>query len=76
MYTNYFDRHVKKADEKPTIGYLLCREKNDSIVELTLPENSNIYAAEYSLYLPDKTLLQHKLAEWIREFEDEHGNGK
>ncbi|MCL2711978.1 MAG: DUF1016 domain-containing protein, partial [Methanomassiliicoccaceae archaeon] len=40
MYTNYFDRHVKKADEKPTIGYLLCREKNDSIVELTLPENS------------------------------------
>jgi predicted nuclease of restriction endonuclease-like (RecB) superfamily len=73
MYVNYFDRIIKKDYEKPTIGLLLCRDKDDSIVELTLPENSNIYAAEYSLYLPDKSLLQSKLAEWIQEFEDEHG---
>jgi len=37
---------------------LLCQEKNDNIVELTLPQDSNIYASEYSLYLPDKALLQ------------------
>jgi len=76
MYVNYFDRCVKTNEEKPTIGILLCKEKNDSVVEMTLPENSNIYASEYSLYLPDKLLLQRKLAEWVEEFEEEHGDGK
>ena len=73
MYVNYFDRYVKTEKENPTIGILLCREKNDSVVELTLPKDSNIYASEYSLYLPDKTLLQRKLAEWVEEFEETHG---
>jgi predicted nuclease of restriction endonuclease-like (RecB) superfamily len=72
MYVNYFDRYVKLDFEKPTIGILLCSKKNDNIVELTLPENSNIYASEYSLYLPDKALLQRMLAEWVEEFEEEH----
>jgi predicted nuclease of restriction endonuclease-like (RecB) superfamily len=70
MYVNYFNRYVKTEHEKSTIGILLCKEKNDSIVELTLPEDANIYATEYSLYLPDKTLLQQKLAEWTQEFEE------
>ena len=76
MYVNYFDRYVKKDFEKPTVGILLCKEKNDSVVKLTLPENSNIYASEYSLYLPDKTLLQHKFAEWVQEFKETHGGDK
>jgi predicted nuclease of restriction endonuclease-like (RecB) superfamily len=70
MYVNYFDRYVRTDKETPTIGILLCKEKNESVVQLTLPENANIYASEYSLYLPDKTLLQRKLAEWVREFEE------
>jgi predicted nuclease of restriction endonuclease-like (RecB) superfamily len=69
MYVNYFDRYEKKEFEKPTVGILLCKKKNDALVELTLPKNSNIYASEYSLYLPDKALLQRKLAQWIEEFE-------
>jgi predicted nuclease of restriction endonuclease-like (RecB) superfamily len=73
MYVHYFDRYVKKDFEKPTIGILLCKEKSDSVVEITLPEGENIYAAEYSLYLPDKTVLQEKLNEWTQEFEDEQG---
>lgn len=73
MYVNFFDRYVRQNFEKPTIGILLCSQKNDSIVELTLPENSNIYASQYSLYLPDKALLQRKLAEWVDEFEETHG---
>lgn len=73
MYVNYFDRHVKQNHEKPTVGILLCKMKNDSVVELTLPENSNIYAAEYSLYLPDKALLRRKLVEWTNEFGETHG---
>ena len=67
MYVNYYDRYQKLPDENPTIGMLLCKEKNDAVVQMTLPENSNIFASEYSLYLPDKKLLQKKLQEWIEE---------
>ena len=67
MYVNYYDRYEKTDFENPTIGMLLCPQKNDAVVELTLPENSNIFASQYQLYLPDKKLLQKKLQEWIEE---------
>ena len=67
MYVNYYDRYEKTDFENPTIGILLCPQKNDAVVELTLPENSNIFASQYQLYLPDKKLLQKKLQEWIEE---------
>ena len=69
MYVNYYDRHVKLPEENPTIGLLLCREKNDAVVELTLPKDANIHAKEYQLYLPAKELLKAKLLEWVREEE-------
>jgi predicted nuclease of restriction endonuclease-like (RecB) superfamily len=69
MYVNYYDRYVKQSFEKPTIGILLCKEKDDNIVELTLSKEANIYASEYNLYLPDKALLQQKMQEWADEFE-------
>ena len=71
MYVNYYDRYVKQDFEKPTIGILLCEEKNDALVELTLPKDANIYASAYQLYLPDKAVLQRKLREWIDEFEEQ-----
>lgn len=67
MYVNYYDRYEKSEDENPTIGILLCNEKSESMVELTLPKDSNIYASKYELYLPDKKLLQDKLIEWLEE---------
>jgi len=70
MYVNYYDRHVKVDFEKPTIGMLLCKKRNQALVELTLPENANVYASEYSLYLPNKQLLQRKLTEWLLEFDE------
>lgn len=75
MYVNYYDRYVKQDFEKPTIGILLCKEKKDALVELTLPKDSNVYAQQYALYLPDKQLLQAKLREWIAE-QDEHNSDK
>ena len=66
MYVNHYDRHVKLPEENPTIGLLLCREKNDAVVELTLPKDANIHAKEYQLYLPSKELLKAKLLEWLR----------
>lgn len=71
MYVNYYDRFVKEDFEKPTIGILLCERKNDALVELTLPQDANIYAQQYALCLPDKNLLQQKLHEWIEEFRKE-----
>ncbi|WP_290937938.1 PDDEXK nuclease domain-containing protein [Fibrobacter sp.] len=70
MYVNYYDRYVKQDFEKPTIGILLCKEKKDALVKLTLPKDANIYASVYELYLPDKKLLQAKVKEWINEFEN------
>lgn len=76
MYVNYYDRHVKEAFEKPTIGILLCKDKDDALVELTLPEDANIYASAYELCLPDKALLQAKVKEWILEFEEQREESK
>ena len=75
MYVNYYDRHVRQDFEKPTIGILLCESKKDSLVKLTLPEDANIYATQYQLYLPDKNLLQAKVKNWIKEFEEENPDG-
>ena len=69
MYVNYYDRYVKQDFEKPTIGIVLCKEKKDALVKLTLPKDANIYASAYELYLPDKKLLQAKVKQWINEFE-------
>ena len=71
MYVNYYDRYEKLPEENPTIGILLCKEKNNALVEITLPQNSNIFATEYQLYLPDKKELQNKLKEWIEEIGEE-----
>lgn len=76
MYVNHYDRNVKLDTEKPTIGILLCKKRNNALVELTLPQEANIYASEYSLYLPDKQLLQQKLTEWLYEFENLGGRLK
>ncbi|MBQ8009484.1 MAG: DUF1016 family protein [Bacteroidaceae bacterium] len=70
MYVNYYDRHVKEAFEKPTIGILLCKDKDDALVELTLPEDANVYATSYELCIPDKVTLQSKVKQWILEYEE------
>ena len=71
MYVNYYDRYVKLDFEKPTVGIVLCKEKKDALVELTLPKDANIYASAYELYLPDKKILQAKVKQWINEFESQ-----
>ncbi len=62
MYVNYYDREVKKDFENETIWILLCKEKNDLIVQYTLPEwENNIVAKEYNLYLPNKEDFKKQL---------------
>lgn len=70
MYVNYFDRHVKLPEENPSVGIILCKDKHDALVELTLPQDANIYASRYQLYLPSKEELQQKLRDWISDGDD------
>jgi len=59
MYVNYYDRFVKLEHENKTIGIVLCRKKNNAIVEITLPENNDqIFASKYLTALPSKEELK------------------
>jgi predicted nuclease of restriction endonuclease-like (RecB) superfamily len=62
MYVNYHDRFEKKEHENPTIGILLCADKNDAVVRISLPENNQtIVASKYQLYLPSEEQLLEEL---------------
>jgi predicted nuclease of restriction endonuclease-like (RecB) superfamily len=62
MYVNYYDRKEKLPEENPTIGILLCADKNNEMVKMALPEdNKTILANKYELYLPSKEQLLAEL---------------
>lgn len=62
FYLEALDRDIKKPHENPSIGVLLCRDKDDEVVEYALSRNlSPALVAQYQLQLPDKKLLQAKL---------------
>jgi predicted nuclease of restriction endonuclease-like (RecB) superfamily len=70
MYVNYYDRNEKAPDENPTIGILLCADKNNTLVKYTLPEgNSTIMASKYQLYLPTEKQLAEHLKIELKELE-------
>lgn len=59
MYVNYYDREIKLDNENKTIGIVLCKDKSNSVVEYTLPENNeNIFASKYQTVLPSKEDLK------------------
>ena len=70
MYVNYYDRIEKLPRENPTIGILLCANKNDGVVKFTLPENEkNIVASQYKLYLPTEQQLLEAVNIELQNFE-------
>jgi predicted nuclease of restriction endonuclease-like (RecB) superfamily len=59
MYVNYFDRFQREEYEAPTVGIVLCSDKNDAMVKITLPEDDEqIRASRYQLYLPTEEELR------------------
>ena len=63
MYVNYYDRLVKLEHENKTIGIILCQDKNETLVEITLPENNKqIFASRYETVLPSKEELKKLIA--------------
>lgn len=70
MYVNYYDRFVKTSDELPIIGIVLCKDKKDSLVEITLPkDNRQIFASQYLLYLPKAEELKRLIDQDRLNFE-------
>jgi predicted nuclease of restriction endonuclease-like (RecB) superfamily len=64
MYVNYYDREIRLDEENKTIGIVLCRDKSESVVEYTLPENNEqIFASKYKTVLPSKEELKSLIAE-------------
>lgn len=78
FYLEALDRDVKKPKENPSIGVLLCKSKDDEVVEYALSRSlSPTMVAEYQLCLPDKKLLQQKMREIFEDTEDlQDGDGE
>ena len=75
MYVNYYDRYEKQEFENPTIGILLCTDKNDAMVKITLPQNSkNIIASKYQLYLPTEQQLIDEVKKEIEKLDSNENN--
>jgi len=82
FYLEALDRDVRKPDENPSVGLILCAEKDDEVVEYALSRSmSPALIAEYQTHLPEKSLLATKLRE-LRELaeaeglaDDEEGGG-
>ena len=71
MYVNYYDREEKLPTEKPTIGILLCADKNNAVVKYALPEdNKTILASQYKLYLPTEQQLIEEMKKEIKKKEE------
>jgi len=62
MYVHYFDREIRSPEENPTIGLILCTDKNEAMVRYVLDEeNRQIFASRYKLELPDEAKLAAEL---------------
>jgi predicted nuclease of restriction endonuclease-like (RecB) superfamily len=65
FYVRYYDGEIKREDDNPTIGIILCENKADIIVKYSvLSDNKNLFASKYMLYLPTEEELK---AELLRE---------
>jgi len=62
FYVRYFEKVVRQSEDNPTIGLILCAQKNEAMAKYTLLENSkNVFASKYKLYLPTEIELKKQL---------------
>jgi predicted nuclease of restriction endonuclease-like (RecB) superfamily len=71
MYVHYYDRFEKQEFENNTIGILMCADKNDAMVRITLPQNNKtIIASKYQLYLPSEKQLIEEVRKEIEKLDN------
>jgi hypothetical protein len=62
LYVNYYDRAIREINDQPTIGLILCNQKNDAVVRYVLNEkNRQIFASNYQLHLPTEEQLRMEI---------------
>jgi hypothetical protein len=62
FYVRYFEKEIRLPEDNPTVGLILCAEKNEAMAKYTLFENSkNVFASKYKLYLPTEKELKEEL---------------
>jgi predicted nuclease of restriction endonuclease-like (RecB) superfamily len=68
LYVNYYDRERRTEGDQPTLGLILCTDKNDTVVKYTLgPDQQNkIFASRYKLHLPTEKELQDEIRREVR----------
>ncbi|HLD95886.1 MAG TPA: PDDEXK nuclease domain-containing protein [Alphaproteobacteria bacterium] len=67
LYVNYFDQEIATQGDNPTIGLILCTQKNDAVVKYTLGEkNSQIFASKYQFHLPTEEELEQELKKEVQ----------
>ncbi len=66
---NYYDQECRTEGDNPTLGLILCTDKNDAVVKYTLgPEQSKkIFASRYKFHLPSEAELRHELQREVRQ---------
>lgn len=69
MYVNYYDQTQRAEHEAKTVGIVLCSEKNDTMVKITLPDTDQVLAATYKRYLPTEAELSAELSRERQEAE-------
>ena len=70
LYVNYFNREICSPDENPTLGIILCAEKNDTVIEYTLGNRKDIgvFASKYKLILPTEEELKREIEQTKENF--------
>ncbi|MFH0939962.1 MAG: PDDEXK nuclease domain-containing protein [Planctomycetota bacterium] len=80
LYVNYYDRKRRTEGDNPTLGLILCADKNDAVVRYTLGPNQQrkIFASRYKLHLPSEAELRAELRREVRALTapKEHGDAK
>ena len=76
LYVNYYDHERRTKGDNPTLGLILCEDKNDAVVKYTLgPEQEKkIFASRYKLHLPTEAELKTEIRRELRELR--HGDDK
>jgi predicted nuclease of restriction endonuclease-like (RecB) superfamily len=73
FYVNYFDREIRTESDSPTLGLILCTEKNDAMAQYTLGDKSQqIFASKYQFHLPTEEELVNELKREIKQIQAEH----
>ena len=69
MYVHYYNRLQLEAWEAPTVGIVLCSDKNEAMVRITLPDDARVHASRYQLFLPTERELREELLAQLRRLE-------